>query len=504
MINRDSCIQHLTSRSKRRFKMKHNKIILKILVILACLNYCKSDKCEASVKCQFPFNIYNKVYNSCTKVGNYGTNWCAVSVDKTNLEVKRWGNCSESCQDGSIGIKHGSCQAAPCKFPFKYLGRTYNACVKDTGRQAADEDFWCPTEVDENSEWKEGTSWGFCSEACLNKDVDGSHWLTALAVTISICFLIFSSIITVFCYYAKRNKEEEVIKVIEVNEDTILDGNIAMINSSMVLNEQSEHLSYSGKCEIERSKFEIGQKIGGGSYGSVHEGTTKNIIHHGQKNKVAIKSVKNPLDPAQIYTLVCEIKVLDKLENHLNLVNMIGACTTEFKTGKIWLLLEYCSHGDMKNFLLNNRDVISEGLHYQRVPHEVLNIRLFLKWSHSICKGMQYLASKNIMHGDLAARNILITNVNNDESYLAKICDFGLSKNFYDKDSYEKQDRKNIPWKWMDVDFFETGVLRMSSDVWSFGVVFWEMLSMGGLPYAGGDADDTIKKNQSWIQTPNP
>ena len=116
---------------------------------------------------------------------------------------------------------------------------------------------------------------------------------------------------------------------------------------------------------------------------------------------------------------------------------------------------------------------------------------------------MEYLASKNIMHGDLAARNILITNYH-DESYLAKIADFGLSKNFYDKTSYVKQDRKNLPWKWMDVDFYETNVFRLSSDVWSFGVVFWEMLSIGRFPYAGGDADDTIKKIKAGFRLPVP
>ena len=69
---------------------------------------------------------------------------------------------------------------------------------------------------------------------------------------------------------------------------------------------------------------------------------------------------------------------MDQLERHLNLVNMIGACTAKFKSGKIWLILEYCSHGDMKTFLLRNRDVINQVLHYRSIPHEDLNIRLFL------------------------------------------------------------------------------------------------------------------------------
>ena len=328
--------------------------------------------------------------------------------------------------------------------------------------------------------------------------IEISNYITTLIVTISICFLLLVSNI-IFCYlfYVKRNKGKE-------GKDKFFDGNVAMINSSMPLNDQAEHLSYDGKREIDRSKFKVGQKLGGGCFGCVYEGMVEDFIDPGQKRKVAIKTVKNRLDPAQIFALMCEIKVLDKLDFHLNLVNMIGACTDGFRNGEFWLLLEHCSHGNMKNFLLRNRDIILKSLHYHRVPHEILNIRLFLKWSHSICRGMEYLASKNIMHGDLAARNILISKSNNCECYVAKISDFGLSKIFYDKTSYVKQDRKNLPWKWMDVDFYETNVLRLSSDVWSFGVVFWEMLSIGRFPYAGGDADDTIKKIKAGYRLPVP
>jgi serine/threonine protein kinase len=157
----------------------------------------------------------------------------------------------------------------------------------------------------------------------------------------------------------------------------------------------------------------------------------------------------------------------------------------------------------MKHFLHKNRDVIIEGLD-REVPHKSLNIRLFIKWGHGVAKGMEYLSSKNIMHGDLAARNILITNCHQDENYLAKVCDFGLSKAFYDKTSYKKQDRKNVPWKWMAVDYFETGMFTMTSDVWSFGVVFWEMLSMGRFPYAGGNQNDTIAEIILGFRLPVP
>ena len=116
---------------------------------------------------------------------------------------------------------------------------------------------------------------------------------------------------------------------------------------------------------------------------------------------------------------------------------------------------------------------------------------------------MEYLFLKKIMHGDLAARNILISNLDG-ENYVAKVTDFGLSKAFYDKTSYLKEERRNVPWKWMDVDFLETSIFTMSSDVWSFGVVFWEMLSIGRTPYAGCNANDTIKEIKSGYRLPPP
>ena len=152
----------------------------------------------------------------------------------------------------------------------------------------------------------------------------------------------------------RRKKKKE--------KDKMLDGKIAMINNQLVLNEQAAHLSYSGKYEIDQSRFEIGRKLGGGNFGSVHEGMAEDPIHPGQTIKVAIKSVNNPLDPAQIYSLICEIKILDRLEKRLDLVNMIGACTTQFRIGKIWLLLEYCLHGDMKSFLLKTEMSLVEVL----------------------------------------------------------------------------------------------------------------------------------------------
>ena len=190
---------------------------------------------------------------------------------------------------------------APCKFPFKYDNKTFNECTKydATG-------FWCVLNVfDSDLDW---TSWGYCNEFCSTEDHDSQSW-PIIVSTLSISFLLIVSAIVIIHQYHKKKKRE----------------NLAMINSNMILNED---LSYNGKYEIDRSKFEIGRKLGGGSFGSVHEGTTEDPVQPGQNIKVAIKTVNNPLDQSQVYALMCEIKVLEKLDKHLNLVNMIGACTT--------------------------------------------------------------------------------------------------------------------------------------------------------------------------------
>ena len=82
---------------------------------------------------------------------------------------------------------------------------------------------------------------------------------------------------------------------------------------------------------------------------------------------------------------------------------------------------------------------------------EKLNSRLFLGWAYDIAKGMEHLSKNAIMHGDLAARNILISrqHCNNESGLVAKVADFGLAKNFSNNTTYTKTHRKYLPWKWM-------------------------------------------------------
>ena len=88
-----------------------------------------------------------------------------------------------------------------------------------------------------------------------------------------------------------------------------------------------------------------------------------------------------------------------------------------------------------------------------------INNRFLIRWAYDIAKGMEYLTSKHVMHGDLAARNILLSG-GKDGHLIAKISDFGLSKGMYTSKYYKKMERNYVPWKWMAIEFLDSGTTR--------------------------------------------
>jgi len=246
-------------------------------------------------------------------------------------------------------------------------------------------------------------------------------------------------------------------------------------------------ISYKKKREINRNSFTVGKEIGKGNFGSVYIG--KINWHDGAGTKVAIKSIPTSMNEKELRDALIEVKVMGEVNPRLNLVSMIGACTSEAKSrGKIWLILEYCSFGDLKQYLKDNKSkILSGGL------DEPINNRCLIKWAYDVSNGMEYLAQKQIMHGDLAARNILLDKDPLRSGYMVgKIADFGLSKQLYDKATYEKRSRNYLPWKWMALEYLTDEYFTLSSDVWSFGVLFWEILAFGKEPYGQQEYNEVL------------
>ena len=193
----------------------------------------------------------------------------------------------------------------------------------------------------------------------------------------------------------------------------------------------------------------------------------------------------------------------------------------------------------MKKFLIKHEKELKEDSSENGRRHTP-NYRLLINWAFDIAKGMQYLARMHIMHGDLAARNILIQkgkvkylqlqygtgiirdccgmklfldisisvisvkDENGESSLVAKVSDFGLSKTFYDNIRYKRQNQNDVPWKWMALEYLQSGHLTITSDVWSYGVVLWEILSIGREPYTNFTAEEMLSQFKNGYYLPCP
>ncbi|XP_008304578.1 receptor-type tyrosine-protein kinase FLT3 [Stegastes partitus] len=366
-----------------------------------------------------------------------------------------------------------------------------------------------------------------------------------LKVGILVLFLALVVVVMVLVHFIKKKKPKyqsqlQMIQMVGPNDNDYIYINF-------------KDFEYNQKWEFPRENLELGKELGSGAFGMVVQATAYGINKPGVSQQVAVKMLKEKHQSVEKEALMSELKMLTHIGQHANIVNLLGACTD---TGPIYLIFQYCCFGDLLNYLKNNSEryhksvtdaftkdrfrSLYHNLQLKKKPSEpeatvdnyvpmygssatrgqediallalnsgdmegyedpesfdssddqtedleALTFDDLVSFAFQVAKGMEFLSSKNCIHRDLAARNVLVT-----KGRLVKIGDFGLARDIDNDSNYVVRGNVRLPVKWMAPESIFQGMYTMKSDVWAYGILLWEIFSLGVTPYPGMKVDHTF------------
>ncbi|XP_008306226.2 receptor-type tyrosine-protein kinase FLT3 [Cynoglossus semilaevis] len=388
--------------------------------------------------------------------------------------------------------------------------------------------FWCSSSV----------NYPPSPEAFRGVNDSNNNHMKLLKVGTFVLLLALAFVSVLLMYFVKKKKPQYKPHLQMIQMVGPSDNDYIYINF--------KDFEYDKKWEFPRENLELGKKLGSGAFGMVVQATAYGINKPGVSQQVAVKMLKEKHEMVEKEALMSELKMLTHIGQHNNIVNLLGACTD---IGPIYLIFQYCHNGDLLNYLKNNSEryyksvtdafnkdrfsslyqnlqpqgnssdqktavdpyvpmystatrgqedvgllsIACEMNEYEEMYEkeddetddlQALTFDDLLSFAFQVAKGMEFLSSKNCIHRDLAARNVLVT-----KGRLVKIGDFGLARDIDNDCNYVVRGNVRLPVKWMAPESIFQGMYTMKSDVWAYGILLWEIFSLGVTPYPGIKVD---------------
>ena len=298
--------------------------------------------------------------------------------------------------------------------------------------------------------------------------------------TIVIVFLLLLIVSTILCilYHHSHYKKNPIKQKVDD-----ISANPSYTYLELPLKSLEQH-----GMEYDYDMLRLEDKIGEGEFGVVYKarapGLKRGDWEISADEFVAVKMLKSDADFKTMLDFQKEVDTAVNFE-HRNVIRLLGICTKQIN--QTCMIFEYMELGALRELLWKSNPRNLD--FYQLSPDEVtVKSSQFLSICIQLAKGLDYLSKKRFVHRDIATRNCLV-----DSQFVCKIADFGLSRDVYESDYY-KVDSKSacLPVRWMPPESLLYGRFTIKSDVWSYGVLMWEVFTFATQPYFGASNQEVI------------
>lgn len=226
-----------------------------------------------------------------------------------------------------------------------------------------------------------------------------------------------------------------------------------------------------GSQQIRREQIVLTKFLGRGAFGEVFEGIAHELMGEGTPPvRVAVKTLRKGATDQEKAGFLKEAKLMSNF-HHDHILKLLGVC---LDNNINFIILELMESGDLLSYLRANRPTVRCA--------SPLTLDDLMSICVDVASGCKYLEEMHFVHRDLAARNCLVSG-NDSSNRIVKIGDFGLARDIYKNDYYRKEGEGLLPVRWLSPESLMDGVFTTQSDIWAFGVLLWEVMTLGQQPY---------------------